>query len=113
MPSSRAVLVAQPVGGSAGPVRANPLRRSAIPDPPKAMHGPSTTVHVTSPTNWVSSVIVTVLVRVPLRSAALVLRTLAADADGLPRIKQASSGKAIRNFVSQLLTPERSPGHER
>src|SRR2546426_6953605 len=66
----------QPVGGFAtAPVIVCPLRRSLMWSAPKAIHGfaparLSGTVQVTSPTNWLSSVIVTVIEMFPLRSVA-------------------------------------------
>src|SRR5713101_3608175 len=66
----------QPVGGFAtSPVIVCPLRRSLMWSAPKAIHGfaparLSGTVQVTSPTNWLSSVIVTVIEMFPLRSVA-------------------------------------------
>src|SRR6266852_1382260 len=66
----------QPVGGFAtAPVIVCPLSRSLMWSAPKAIHGfaparLSGTVQVTSPTNWLSSVIVTVIEMFPLRSVA-------------------------------------------
>jgi hypothetical protein len=40
-----------------------------MPDEPNEIHGAAVTVHVTSPTSWLSSVMVSVLAMVPLMSA--------------------------------------------